>query len=108
MKLLLDKQVPARLAHEFPDNFDVHTVQTMGWASAKNGELLKLAAREGFFALLSADKNMEYQQSSTDLAIAVIVLAPVMNRLVDLVPLVPSVVTLLQDSPTPDFYRIEK
>ena len=108
MKLLLDEQVPARLAREFPENYDVHTVQKMGWASTKNGELLKLAASDGFVALLSADKNMEYQQSSTELAIAVIVLAPVMNRLVDLVPLVPSVIALLEANLAPEFYRIEK
>ena len=108
MKLLLDEQVPARLAREFPENSDVHTVQKMGWASTKNGELLKLAAAEGFVALLSADKNMQNQQSSAELAIAVIVLAPVMNRLVDLVPLVPTIITLLEDDLTPKFYRIEK
>lgn len=79
----------------------------MGWASTKNGELLQLAAAEGFVALLSADKNMEYQQSASELPIAVIVLAPVMNRLVDLIPLVPSVVTLLGDNLSPKFYRIE-
>lgn len=55
MKLLLDEQVPARLAREFPADYDVQTVQRMGWASTKNGELLKLAASEGFIALLSAD-----------------------------------------------------
>lgn len=108
MKLLLDEQVPARLAREFPENYDVLTVQTMGWASTKNGELLKLAAAEGFVALLSADKNMEYQQSSKELAIAVIVLAPVINRLPDLIPLVPSVITLLEDNLAPEFHRIEK
>ena len=108
MKLLLDEQVPVRFAHEFPENYHVHTVQKMGWASKNNGELLKLAAAEGFVALLSADKNMEYQQPSDDLAIAVIVLAPVMNRLADLIPLVPSVVALLKDNLAPEFYRIEK
>ena len=44
MKLLRDEQVPARLSREFPEKYDVHTVQKMGWASTKNGELLKLAA----------------------------------------------------------------
>lgn len=29
MKLLLDEQVPARLAREFPDTCEVHTVQQM-------------------------------------------------------------------------------
>ena len=80
----------------------------MGWASTKNGELLKLAAAEGFIALLSADKNMEYQQSSKELAIAVIVLAPTMNRLADLKPLVPSVIALLEGNLASEFYRIDK
>ena len=105
MKLLLDEQIPARFAQEFPEDYDV---QKMGWASTRNGELLKLAAAEGFVALLSADKNMEYQQSSTELAIAVIVLAPRMNRLDDLIPLVPSVISLLEDNLAPEFYRVEK
>lgn len=108
MKLLLDEQIPARFAREFPEDYDVHTVQKMGWASTRNGELLKLAAAEGFVALLSADKNMEYQQSSTELAIAVIVLAPRMNRLDDLIPLVPSVISLLEVKLAPEFYRVEK
>ena len=108
MKLLLDEQVPARLARESPEKYDVYTVQKMGWASAKNGELLKLSAAGGFVALLSADKNMQYQQSSTELAIAVIVLAPVMNRLNDLVPLVPVIITALEDDLAQKFYRIEK
>ena len=58
----------------------------MGWASTKNGELLKLAAAESFIALLSVDKNMECQQSSKELAITVIELSPTRNRLVDLKP----------------------
>ena len=108
MKLLLDEQIPARLAREFPEDYDVHTVQKMGWASTKNGELLKLASAEGFVALLSADKNMEYQQSSKELAIAVIVLAPITNRLGDLIPLVPLVISLLENNLAPEFYRVEK
>ena len=80
----------------------------MGCASTKNGELLKLAAAERFIALLSADKNMEYQQSSRELAIAVIVLAPTMNRLADLKPLVPSVIALLEGNLASEFYRIDK
>ena len=60
MKLLLDEQIPARLARAFAERFEVRTVQQTGWASSKNGALLRLAANDGFAALLSADKNMEY------------------------------------------------
>jgi len=59
-------------------------------------------------AAVSADKNIEYQQSSTERAIAVIVLASAMNRSVDLVPLVPSIIALQDDNPASEFYRIEK
>jgi predicted nuclease of predicted toxin-antitoxin system len=107
MKLLLDEQVPARLAREFPENIDVVTVQKMGWASAKNGALLQLAANDGFTALLSADKNMQYQQSTNCLLIPVVVLAPRMNRLADLIALVPAVLRLLDQNPLPGFYRID-
>lgn len=63
MKLLLDEQVLVRLAHSFPEQFEVRTAKQMGWASVKNGALLRLAADNGFSTLISADKNMEYQQN---------------------------------------------
>ena len=67
MKLLLDEQVPRQLAAFFPHDFEVQTVQQMGWAGTKNGHLLKLATEYGFTALVTADKNIEYQQNHLDL-----------------------------------------
>ncbi len=91
MKLLHDEQVPRRLAREFPEEFVVRTAQEMGWASERNGTLLTLAADQGFDALITADKNMEYQQNSESLPLTVIVMAPLFNRLSDLIPLVPKI-----------------
>jgi hypothetical protein len=34
-----------------------------GWASVKNGKLLALIGKAGFSAFISADKNLETQQS---------------------------------------------
>jgi len=107
MKLLLDEQVPKRLAGEFPDGYDVHTVQEMGWASEQNGKLLALAADKNFDALITADKNMEYQQSEEYLPIKVIVMAPLLNRYTDLVPLVPSVLKVLRMNDKRKFYRVD-
>lgn len=107
MKLLLDEQVPARLSRSFPERFDVRTVQQMGWAGVQNGALLQLAARHGFDALVSADKNMEYQQSPSELAIAVIVLTTRDNRLAALQTLMPSVIELLDGEPASGFYRVD-
>ncbi len=107
MKLLLDEQVPKRLATYFPSDYTVKTAQEMGWASVQNGVLLKLAADDGFDALITADKNMEYQQNSESLLITVIVMIPLFNRLPDLVPLVPSVLDILANQDRPGFFRIE-
>ena len=106
MKLLLDEQVPARLARAFPELFEVKIVQPMGWTSVKNGVLLRLAAGNGFKALISADKNTEYQQNKGELAIPVLVLTARDNRLPALQPLVPSIIRLLEEQLEPDFYRV--
>ena len=106
MKLLLDEQVPVRLARSFPEQFEVRTVRQMGWASVKNGALLRLAAENGFRALVSADKNMEYQQNLKELAIPVIVLTAKDNRLPALQPLVPGIVRLFDETLEPDFYHV--
>ncbi len=92
MKLLLDEQVPKRLATHFPSIYTIKTAQEMGWASVQNGALLKLASENGFGALITADKNMEYQQNPESLLISVIVMAPLFNRLPDLIPMVPKVI----------------
>ena len=108
MKLLLDEQVPVRLARSFPEEFEVRTVRQMGWTSVKNGALLRLAADNSFDALISADKNMEYQQNLNELAVPVIVLSARDNRLPALQPLVPSIIRLLGEALEPNFYRIDR
>jgi hypothetical protein len=49
----------------------VKTVQEMGWAGIKNGELLILA-ESAFDVFLSADKNIRYQQNLRERKIAII------------------------------------
>jgi hypothetical protein len=46
----------------------------MGWSGVKNGELLKLAEADGFNVLLTADRNMAYQQNLKDRFIALVCL----------------------------------
>jgi hypothetical protein len=50
----------------------VRTVQELGWAGIKNGELLKRANRD-FEILLTADKNLRYQQNLKSMTLALIV-----------------------------------
>jgi len=67
----------------------------MGWSGKKNGELLQLMVPEKFEVFLSVDQNLRYQQNLIAANIAVVVLVAPTNRLVDLLPLMPSVLIAL-------------
>lgn len=106
MKLLLDEQMPRKIAGHFPAEFEVHTVQQQGWSGIKNGELLALAAHHGYDALISADKNMEHQQSARGLAVSVVVLQVSRLRVEVLAPLIPAALEQLLSLEKPTFIRI--
>ena len=74
MKILFDEGMPKSLARHFPKGMEVSAVRQMGWDTKDNGELLQLAARESFRAMITLDRNMEHQQNLDTLPIAVIVL----------------------------------
>ena len=97
MKLLLDESIPRRLVEHFPADMDVRTVPQVGWAGMKNGELLAVAAKEGFTALVTADRGIEYQQNSSSLLLSVVIMRSYRTRLEDLIPLVPQVIETLQN-----------
>jgi Domain of unknown function (DUF5615) len=93
MRVLLDECVPRALAKERAGH-DVRTVSEAGWAGAKNGELLPLAA--GLFdVLLTVDRNLEYQQSFTGVRLAVIVLHAPCNDVAVLRPLIPAILAAI-------------
>ena len=93
MRILLDESLPRRLARELSGH-EVQSVQSRGWAGLTNGQLLRVASAE-FQVLLTGDQNLEYQQNIADLAIAVVVLLAVNNRIETLRSLVPEVLKVL-------------
>lgn len=93
MRVLFDECVPRKLRSDLQDH-DVRTVQEMGWAGKKNGELLRLAA-DAFDVLLTVDRNLVDQQNLKGIQISVISLGAHTNRLVHLRPLMPEVRRLL-------------
>ena len=97
MRVLLDEQLPRRLARELKGH-EVRTVQQQGWAGLKNGELLNRAADEGFEVLLTGDQNLEFQQNLARARVGVIVLGAPSNALEDLLPLVPSLLVAIPNS----------
>jgi predicted nuclease of predicted toxin-antitoxin system len=73
MKVLLDENLPHRLRHALLGH-EVMTVAYMGWDGVKNGELLKLAEAAKFEVLVTADKNVSYQQDLRGRSIALVAL----------------------------------
>lgn len=73
MRILFDHSAPYRLSGELKDH-SVSTAAQRGWDRLTNGDLLAAAERAGFDLLLTADKNMRYQQNLSGRRIAVIVL----------------------------------
>jgi hypothetical protein len=60
------------------DHLPRHSVTTVpieGWASVKNGKLLALIGQAGFSAFISADKNLETQQSLHGRPFAILLLS---------------------------------
>lgn len=94
MKILLDECVDGRLALALTGH-EAATTHEMGWDGVENGDLLKRAAA-GFDVFLTVDRNLSFQQPTAKFGIAVIVMRVRSNRLADLMPLVPVVLSALQ------------
>lgn len=93
MKLLLDECIDRRLAKDL-EGHEVRTVPQRGWAGIKNGELLTLAEKE-FDVFITVDRNLSFQQNLPRFSIAVLVLHAASNRLADLRPLAPQILSIL-------------
>jgi hypothetical protein len=93
MKVLLDECIDRKLARELV-GYDVKTVPQMGWAGVKNGQLLSFAEAE-FDIFITVDRNLSFQQNLPQFNIGIIVLHSISNRLADLKPLAPKILTTL-------------
>jgi predicted nuclease of predicted toxin-antitoxin system len=89
VRVLLDECLPRRLKRDLVGH-EAHTAPEMGWASKRNGELLRLAERD-FDVFLTVDRKLQYQQDLANLNIVVIVMVARTNSLLDLQPLIPGV-----------------
>lgn len=93
MRILLDECLPRRLRRDLAGH-DARTVPEMGWAGTRNGELLTLAERQ-FEVFLTVDRNLSFQHEVHRFALAVVVLHAKSNKLGDLRPLVPDLMSML-------------
>ncbi|HEY3874323.1 MAG TPA: DUF5615 family PIN-like protein [Candidatus Kapabacteria bacterium] len=74
MKILLDECVPRSMKRFIPGHF-VRTAQQAGFASYKNGKLLKAAEDQEFDLLVTADKNLRYQQNLEGRLLSILLLS---------------------------------
>ncbi len=79
-KILLDENLPRPLKRDFSADFEVSTVPDEGWATKKNGELLAAMTAAGFEVLITADKNLRFQQNLDKYTVKVVVLRTFDNR----------------------------
>lgn len=94
MKLLLDENLPKRLKQDFPE-FEIYTVSDKGWTGISNGRLLELLSEGHFNAVITFDKNLQYQQNFKNYTLAVLVLNAEDNTYDTLKHLVPKIKSIL-------------
>lgn len=82
-RVLLDHCVPRRVRQALVD-CETATAFQRGWAQLKNGALLKAAEDAFYDVLVTADKNLRYQQQLTGRRIAIVELPT--NSLPTLLP----------------------
>jgi predicted nuclease of predicted toxin-antitoxin system len=72
MKIFFDQGTPAPLRRALKGHI-VSTAYEMGWGELDNGKLLA-AAESKFDLLVTTDQNLRYQQNTTGLRLAILVL----------------------------------
>jgi predicted nuclease of predicted toxin-antitoxin system len=104
LKVLFDVNVPKGL-RRFLINHHVRTAQQEGWIETKNGELLRVAEESGFEAMVTADKNIAYQQNLKNRKIAIVVLPT--NDLEKLQPVVPRIVAMVEAASSGSYQEMD-
>lgn len=105
MKVLLDENLPHDLRHYLAGH-DVFTLQYLGWCGTKNGALLKRAGDAGFYAFVTMDDGVAYQQNIAQLPLSMVILTAPSNDIDDLIPLVPALLHCLQSLPSGTLARV--
>ena len=102
MKILLDECTP-RLLKRLLSEFNISTVQEIGWTGVTNGALLAMAEGE-FDVFVTTDKNLRYQQNLTGRRLAIIELPT--NQVPVVAALVPALREALVNIKVGEFVEI--
>ena len=97
-RVLLDENLDKRLKNYFSAEFDVTSVPDLGWQSKKNGELLAAMDESGIDILLTADRNLRFQQNPEKFSAMVAVVVAHDIRLKNLIGFMKEIETRLLDA----------
>ncbi len=106
MKILLDENLPTKVKFNFGEDYEVRTVRDMGRVGKKNGELLGLAAFNGFDVFITLDKNLRNQQNLNKVDLKFILLLSTDNKHQTLQPYIDKVKAVLNSGEIPKFSEI--
>lgn len=98
MKILLDENIDPRLkSHINSPNITINTfsVKDMLWLGMKNGELLSRAVENEFEIIISADKQIRFQQNLTKYKINIILLRLPKNNFPNQVSKIPDLTAIV-------------
>ena len=94
MRILFDECVPARLRRALTGH-QVFTVAEKGWSGKRNGLLLNLMVSDSVDVMITVDRRIRFQQNLHQHPVSLIVLRAASNRLEDLLPLAPQILSAL-------------
>ena len=95
MKVIFDQNVPRPLAR-FLESHQVIRAAELDWSELKNGDLLRTAEEAGFEVLVTADRNLSYQQNLKGRKLAIVVLPS--GQWPEVEPHVPLIVVAIESS----------
>jgi len=88
--------MPIKFERLLPEHEVIHCGR-LGWEQLSNGKLLSAAEAEDFSAMMTVDRNMQFQQNMAGRNLAVIYLRVPKNSLPKLAPLAGEVLERLEN-----------
>ena len=87
--------MPTKVRYDFGEAHIVRTVRDMKWLGKKNGELLGLAAFNGFDVFITLDRNLRNQQNLDKVDLKFILLLAEDNKVPTIESFVPKIKSLI-------------
>lgn len=104
-RVIFDHCVPKPLQYSFSPTIEITNARQKGWESIKNGNLEKLSAQDGFAALITVDTDFADSSKFPSYKLPVFLLRAYPKVVFEaLLPLIPSVEALLDESPDTGLY----